>query len=88
MSKFHVLPTNSGPDRNMELVGLPILRLTPDEKRVYDHLFRQVDESNAGVVTADVAVKFFEKTRLDQRILFEVRDTASMPFFFCRVPQS
>lgn len=57
----------------MDAPGLPNVRLTPEEKRVYDHLFRQVDELNAGVVTADVAVKFFEKTRLDQRILYEVR---------------
>lgn len=69
----------------MEPVGLPNLRLSPDEKRFYDQLFRQVDELNAGVVTADVAVKFFEKTRLDQRILFEVRYPPSPTTLVLRV---
>ncbi|KAI6783375.1 putative calcium-binding protein [Emericellopsis cladophorae] len=48
------------------------LNLTPDEKRLYGQLFRQADTGNAGVVTGEVAVKFFEKTRLDSRILGEI----------------
>ncbi len=52
--------------------GSPNLNLTPDEKRVYGQLFRQADTDNVGVVTGEVAVKFFEKTRLDSRILGEV----------------
>jgi hypothetical protein len=50
----------------------PNLNLTPEEKRVYGQLFRQADSDNVGVVTGEVAVKFFEKTRLDSRILGEV----------------
>ncbi|KAI1471753.1 uncharacterized protein F4812DRAFT_415311 [Daldinia caldariorum] len=50
----------------------PALNLTPEEKRVYGQLFRQADTDNVGVVTGEVAVKFFEKTRLDSRILGEI----------------
>ncbi|KAI5864368.1 hypothetical protein GGS23DRAFT_564049 [Durotheca rogersii] len=50
----------------------PALNLTPEEKRVYGILFRQADTDNVGVVTGEVAVKFFEKTRLDSRILGEI----------------
>lgn len=50
----------------------PNLNLTPDEKRVYGQLFRQADTDNVGVVTGEIAVKFFETTRLDSRILGEV----------------
>lgn len=52
--------------------GAPNLNLTPDEKRVYGQLFRQADTESVGVVTGDIAVKFFEKTRLDSRLLGEV----------------
>lgn len=52
--------------------GSPNLNLTPDEKRIYGQLFRQADSDNVGVVTGEVAVKFFEKTRLSSRILGEV----------------
>jgi epidermal growth factor receptor substrate 15 len=48
------------------------LNLSADEKRVYGQLFRQADTDNVGVVTGEIAVKFFEKTRLDSRILGEV----------------
>ncbi|KAI1381600.1 hypothetical protein F4677DRAFT_403559 [Hypoxylon crocopeplum] len=48
------------------------LNLTPEEKRVYGQLFRQADSDGVGVVTGEVAVKFFEKTRLDSRILGEI----------------
>lgn len=54
-------------------LGAPNLNLTPEEKRVYGQLFRAADTENVGVVTGEVAVKFFEKTRLDSRILGEVR---------------
>lgn len=56
----------------------PALNLTPDEKRVYGQLFRQADTDGVGVVTGETAVKFFEKTRLDQRVLGEV----------CRAPRA
>lgn len=39
---------------------------------MYGQLFRQADSDSVGVVTGEVAVKFFEKTRLDSRILGEV----------------
>jgi hypothetical protein len=50
----------------------PSLNLTPEEKRVFGQLFREADKENIGVVTGEVAVKFFEKTRLEPRILGEV----------------
>ena len=50
----------------------PSLNLTPEEKRVFGQLFRQADTNEVGVVTGEVAVKFFEKTRLEPRILGEV----------------
>ncbi|KAI0542068.1 hypothetical protein GGR58DRAFT_453873 [Xylaria digitata] len=50
----------------------PNLNLSPEEKRVYGLLFRQADTDNVGVVTGEVAVQFFEKTRLDSRVLGEI----------------
>ena len=50
----------------------PSLNLTLEEKRVFGQLFREADKENIGVVTGEVAVKFFEKTRLEPRILGEV----------------
>jgi len=50
----------------------PNLNLTPEEKRVYGQLFRQADTDNVGVVTGEVAVKFFERTKLESRILGEI----------------
>jgi hypothetical protein len=63
--------SNSGQLLTDDALG-PNLNLTPEEKRVYGQLFRQADSDNVGVVTGEVAVKFFEKTRLDSRILGEV----------------
>ncbi|KAI1091471.1 hypothetical protein F5B19DRAFT_458479 [Rostrohypoxylon terebratum] len=54
----------------------PTLILSPEEKRVYGQLFREADTEGAGIVTGDVAVKFFEKTRLDSRILGEIWQVA------------
>ncbi|TVY38676.1 putative calcium-binding protein [Lachnellula occidentalis] len=50
----------------------PSLNLTAEEKRVFGQLFRQADTEGLGVVTGEVAVKFFEKTRLEPRILGEI----------------
>ncbi|KAI1343894.1 hypothetical protein F5Y15DRAFT_368317 [Xylariaceae sp. FL0016] len=50
----------------------PNLNLSPEEKRVYGLLFRQADTDNVSVVTGEIAVKFFEKTKLDSRILGEI----------------
>jgi epidermal growth factor receptor substrate 15 len=57
--------------------GAPNLNLSPEEKRVYGLLFRQADTENVGVVTGEIAVQFFEKTRLDSRILGEVSLSSS-----------
>ncbi|KAI2467789.1 hypothetical protein F4781DRAFT_297585 [Annulohypoxylon bovei var. microspora] len=54
----------------------PSLVLSPEEKRVYGQLFREADIEGAGIVTGDVAVKFFEKTRLDSRVLGEIWQVA------------
>jgi epidermal growth factor receptor substrate 15 len=59
---------------------LPNLNLSPEEKRVYGQLFRHADTDNVGVVTGEVAVKFFEKTRLESRVLGEV----GSPSYVCR----
>ncbi|PNY26975.1 calcium-binding protein [Tolypocladium capitatum] len=50
----------------------PNLNLTPDEKRVYGDLFKQADPENLRVVTGDAALSFFDKTRLDSRVLGEI----------------
>jgi len=55
-----------------ESIAAPSLNLTPEEKRVFGQLFRQADTEGVGVVTGEVAVKFFEKTRLEPRVLGEV----------------
>ncbi|KAI3317494.1 hypothetical protein HD806DRAFT_367376 [Xylariaceae sp. AK1471] len=52
--------------------GAPNLNLSIEEKRVYGLLFRQADTESVGVVTGEIAVQFFEKTRLDSRILGEI----------------
>ncbi|KAI9853198.1 MAG: hypothetical protein M1838_000054 [Thelocarpon superellum] len=50
----------------------PTLNLSPDEKRLFGQLFHAADTENVGVVTGDVAVKFFEKSRLEPRVLGEI----------------
>jgi DNA replication initiation complex subunit (GINS family) len=50
----------------------PNLNLTPEEKRVFKQLFQAADTENIGVVTGENAVKFFERTRLEPRVLGEV----------------
>ncbi|KFY61316.1 hypothetical protein V497_02996 [Pseudogymnoascus sp. VKM F-4516 (FW-969)] len=49
--------------------GAPNLNLTPEEVRVFGQLFREADSENIGVVTGEVAVTFFERTRLDPQVL-------------------
>ncbi|PKS11974.1 hypothetical protein jhhlp_001270 [Lomentospora prolificans] len=59
------------------------LSLTPEEKRLYGQLFRQADFDNVGVVTGEIAVTFFEKTRLDRTILgkiWQISDTENRGF--------
>lgn len=50
----------------------PNLNLSPDERRLFGQLFSAADTDNIGVVTGEVAVKFFEKTRLPPTVLGEV----------------
>ncbi|KAI9823705.1 MAG: hypothetical protein M1819_001149 [Sarea resinae] len=50
----------------------PNLNLTPEEKRVFRQLFQQADTDNIGVVTGEVAVKFFERTKLAPSVLGEI----------------
>ena len=50
----------------------PNLHLTPDERRLFGQLFSAADSDKIGVVTGEVAVKFFEKTRLSPAVLGEV----------------
>ena len=52
--------------------GHPNLSLTAEEKRVYGQLFRQADPDGFEVVSGDVAVKFFEKTKLPPDVLGQV----------------
>lgn len=50
----------------------PLPNLTAEEKRLFGHLFRQADSESIGVVTGEAAVKFFERTRIEPRILGEI----------------
>jgi epidermal growth factor receptor substrate 15 len=52
------------------------LNLTPDEKRVFQHLFQQADTEKLGVITGEIAVKFFERTKLAPAVLEEVLEHA------------
>lgn len=55
-----------------------IVNLSPEEKRLFGQLFRQADYDNVSVVTGEVAVSFFEKTRLDTRVLGQVSRIGSL----------
>lgn len=50
----------------------PILNLTPEEKRIFQFLFQQADTEKLGVITGEIAVKFFERTKLAPAILGEI----------------
>ncbi|KAM0495957.1 hypothetical protein ACHAO3_002093 [Verticillium nonalfalfae] len=56
------------------------LNLTTEEKRVFGQLFRQADTDGVGVVTGEIAVKFFDKTRLDSKVLGEATDSENRGF--------
>ncbi|KAL2812081.1 hypothetical protein BJX63DRAFT_397470 [Aspergillus granulosus] len=45
------------------------LNLTSEEKRVYYQLFQAADTTNLGVITGEIAVPFFEKTKLSPETL-------------------
>ncbi|KAH7392975.1 hypothetical protein BKA66DRAFT_457315 [Pyrenochaeta sp. MPI-SDFR-AT-0127] len=50
----------------------PILNLNQEEKRVFQYLFQQADTEKLGVVTGEIAVKFFERTKLAPAVLGEI----------------
>ena len=52
--------------------GHPNLNLTPEEKHAYKQLFAEADPDGFGAVSGDVAVKFFEKTKLSPEVLGQV----------------
>lgn len=54
----------------------PNLHLSPEERRYFGQLFSAADTDKLGVVTGEVAVKFFEKTRLPPATLGEVLNFA------------
>ena len=51
---------------------VPDLHLSPEERRYFGQLFTIADTDKFGVITGEVAVKFFEKTRLPPTSLGEV----------------
>ena len=58
----------------------PNLHLSSEERRLFGQLFSQADTDKIGVVTGEIAVKFFEKTRLPPDVLGEVSgDTRLTP---------
>jgi hypothetical protein len=50
----------------------PIPNLTSEEKRAFGYLFQQADTEKLGVITGEVAVKFFERTKLAPAVLGEI----------------
>ena len=48
------------------------LDLSPEERRLFGQLFAAADTDKIGVVTGEVAVEFFKKTRLSPDILGQV----------------
>lgn len=54
------------------MIDHPILNLNPDEKRAFQYLFQQADTEKLGVITGEVAVKFFERTKLAPAVLGEI----------------
>ncbi|KAH0537037.1 hypothetical protein FGG08_006135 [Glutinoglossum americanum] len=63
---------NADISMNFPPKGHPTLNLTQEEERTFGRLFRLADTENIGVVTGEVAVRFFEKSGLQPRILGEI----------------
>jgi epidermal growth factor receptor substrate 15 len=57
----------------------PNLNLNPQERQLYGQLFKQCDAEEGGIVTGEAAVKLFQRTRLSEQVLGEVRRPASSP---------
>lgn len=53
--------------------GHPKLNLTVEERKVYGQLFRSADPDGFGAVSGDVAVTFFDRTKLASDVLGQVR---------------
>lgn len=49
-----------------------ISNLTREEERLFDILFKQADTKGDGIVTGEVAITLFFKTKLSENILGEV----------------
>lgn len=56
----------------MSISGHPSLNLTAEEKRVYGQLMKDADPDGFGAVSGDIAVKFFERTKLAPDVLGQV----------------
>lgn len=56
----------------------PNLHLSPEERRLFGQLFAAADSEKLGVVTGEVAVKFFDKTRLPPDVLGEIWQIADV----------
>ncbi|KAF7512948.1 hypothetical protein GJ744_012051 [Endocarpon pusillum] len=48
------------------------LNLTPEEKKVYGQLFHAADPDGFGAVSGDVAVTFFDRTKLSSEVLGQI----------------
>lgn len=55
------------------IAGHPSLNLNGEEKRAYDQLLKEADPDGFGAVSGDIAVKFFERTKLAPDVLGQVR---------------
>ena len=55
------------------MLGHPNLNLNAEEKRAYDQLLKEADPDGFGAVSGDIAVKFFERTKLPPDVLGQVR---------------
>ncbi|KAK6375839.1 hypothetical protein LTS17_007661 [Exophiala oligosperma] len=63
--------------------GHPSLNLNAEEKRVYGQLLKDADPDGFGAVSGDVAVKFFERTKLPADVLgqiWQIADTENRGF--------
>ncbi|EXJ93940.1 hypothetical protein A1O1_02333 [Capronia coronata CBS 617.96] len=60
------------------ITGHPNLHLTPEEKRVYAQLLKEADPDGFGAVSGDVAVKFFERTKLPADVLGQIWQIADV----------
>jgi len=50
------------------------MNLSSEEKRLYGQLFQEADTDKLGIVTGEIALKFFQRTKLDFALLGEVNN--------------